>query len=64
VVSGRVDVDYPQLFHIHLPKLAAMGYVEWDRAAGTVRAGDRFAEIAPLLRLIDTHATGLPDGWR
>jgi hypothetical protein len=38
------------LRHQHLPKLQAMGYVEWDSEEGTVRQGDNWAELNPLLR--------------
>ena len=65
IANGGVDpeVVHQQLFHVHLPKLAESGYIEWDRTNDVVRAGDRFGEIAPLLDLIDDHADELPEGW-
>lgn len=52
-----------QIRHVHLPKLEAAGLVEWDREANVLRRGPRFAEIRPLLRLMDDHADELPDDW-
>jgi len=40
------------LRHQHLPKLAAEGYVEWDHERGTLRPGERFHEIEPVLELL------------
>lgn len=39
--------------HVHLPKLADYGYIEWDRDAGLVTKGPRFDEIRPLLEFLD-----------
>lgn len=63
--GGDVDPDvvYQQLFHLHLPKLVGLGFVEWDRTTDVVGPGARFEEIAPLLGLIAANATDLPDGW-
>lgn len=63
--GGDVDPDmvHQHLFHVHLPKLAENGYIEWDRESDVVRAGDRFEEIAPMLELLDAHADELPEGW-
>lgn len=38
------------LYHVHLPKLAAMDVVEWDRDRGTVRYGP----TEPLEELLAT----------
>ncbi|MBX0295528.1 hypothetical protein [Haloarcula nitratireducens] len=44
---------------VHLQKLAAREYVEWDREAETIRRGPNFEEVAPLLELIeDAEAPG------
>ncbi|NIC00136.1 GAF domain-containing protein [Halobacterium sp. R2-5] len=42
----------PQLYHSHLPKLEATGYVDWDRDAGTVAPGPQFDEIEPFLHVL------------
>lgn len=49
--------------HVHLPKLADHGFVDWDREAGVIRTGPNFGEIRPLLELLIEHAEELPDGW-
>lgn len=38
-----------ELHHLHLPKLAEAGFVEWDRHAKYVQRGPRFEEIAHLI---------------
>jgi Ser-tRNA(Ala) deacylase AlaX len=52
-----------ELYHAHLPKLADAGYIEWDEDTHTIRRGQNFEEIAPLLRLMDDHQDELPEGW-
>jgi hypothetical protein len=52
-----------ELFHSHLPKLAESGFIDWDRDTHTIRRGDRFDEIAPLLRLMHDHQDELPADW-
>jgi hypothetical protein len=38
--------------HVHLPKLDAAEYVDWDRETDDVRPGPRFDEIRPLLEVL------------
>ncbi|WP_247730255.1 DUF7344 domain-containing protein [Halovivax limisalsi] len=38
--------------HVHLPKLAEYGYVEWDREADVVTKGPQFDEVRPLLEFL------------
>lgn len=52
-----------RITHVHLPKLADAGYVEWDQTGTEVRTGPRFDEIRPLLRLLHDNADDLPDDW-
>lgn len=48
------------LFHSHLPKLEACGYVSWDREAGTVVRGPDWAAVQPLLETaIDVRTESL-----
>jgi len=51
------------LYHVHLPKLAQAGYVEWDRETGTVRRGPAFDEISGLVDLLSAHDDALPTNW-
>lgn len=50
--------------HFHLPKLTALGFIEWDRENGDVSKGPTFDEIRPLLELLDDHHADLPGDWR
>lgn len=52
-----------QLYHVHLPKLADAGYVDWDGDVDTVRPGRDFDDVVPLLRLLYHHRDELPPGW-
>jgi hypothetical protein len=51
------------LEHVHLPKLADMGFIEWDRESGELSKGPNWEEIAPLLQLMYDHRDELPDEW-
>lgn len=46
------------LYHCHLPKLAANGYVEWDPDSGQIRQGANFDEIAPFLAVVLGYENG------
>lgn len=49
-----------QLYHNHLPKLAAEDLIEWDREAGVVSRGPDFGEIEPLVRLLASNPQVFP----
>ena len=49
--------------HVHLPKLAEAGFIEWDEASHEVAKGEKFDEIRPLLELLDDHSDELPEDW-
>lgn len=54
-----------EMCHKHLPKLADMGLVEWDRRTHEVVKGPRFDEIRPLLSALDlTEETTTEDAGR
>ncbi len=61
--TGYVDRLPVLLHHVHLPRLSAFGYIDWDRDSGTARRGPHFDEIEPLLRLLVAHADELPEDW-
>jgi predicted transcriptional regulator len=49
--------------HVHLPKLADYGIIEWDRETHEVTKGPKFDEIRPLLELLAEHEDELPADW-
>ncbi len=49
--------------HVHLPKPADYGFVDWDEKRQEVSEGREFDEIRPLLELPDAHEDELPDDW-
>lgn len=54
---SHVENNEKLLYHVHLPKLAHAGYIEWDRDSNVVARGPRFREIEPLLDLLKEHST-------
>ncbi|MDS0473536.1 transcriptional regulator [Natrinema sp. 1APR25-10V2] len=49
------DKDLIKKHHVHLPKLAQYGYIEWDREASIVTKGPQFDEIRPLLEFLEAN---------
>ncbi|WP_425433286.1 DUF7344 domain-containing protein [Haloarcula nitratireducens] len=49
-----------ELYHTHLPRLAAVGYIEWNRQADIITHGPEFESIAPFLDLLTDHSGLLP----
>lgn len=45
-------------YHVHLPKLAEYGYIEWNRDAHLVTRGANFDDVRPLLELLDDQRVG------
>jgi hypothetical protein len=67
---GEVTVDsqeYDRLLlgyhHVHLPKLEALGLIDWDSERGEVTRGPAFEEVRPLVELLDSRAEQLPGEW-
>lgn len=56
-------VSLIEMRHRHLPKLVEYGFIEWDEEHNEVKKGPQFAEIRPLLELLDDHEDELPEGW-
>ena len=46
--------------HVHLPKLADYGFVDWDRNEQVITKGPRFDEIEPLLECLEDNRDELP----
>lgn len=67
VVDSDRDADAVErlvtMNHVHLPKLADLGFIEWDSERHEVKKGPNFDEIRPLLELLDAHEDELPDDW-
>jgi hypothetical protein len=59
-VDDPPDAARVALYHVHLPRLAEAGYVEWDRSHGTVRRGPALDEVAPVLRALDDYRDAVP----
>lgn len=53
-----------QMMHTHLPKLEAVGFIEWNRDTNAVRKGSQFDGVRPLLEVLQNHASKLPNDWR
>jgi hypothetical protein len=64
LIGGQAAVDLDTVMrHTHLPKLEAMGFIEWDKDADEISRGPNWNQIAPVLTLIHKHRDELPDGW-
>ena len=56
------DATKIALEHNHLPKLADMGYLQWERDSGMISTGPAWDDIVPLLEVLADHRAKLPDG--
>ncbi len=48
------------LYHVHLPKLADAGFIEWDTERDVVRPGPDYDQIRPVLELLRRNEGDLP----
>ena len=48
------------LIHTHLPKLAELGYIDWNREDRSIRHGPQFDEVAPVLSVLTDNRDRLP----
>ncbi|QSW97934.1 hypothetical protein [Haloterrigena alkaliphila] len=67
-----IDIDSPpdgfdggqgaivERYHVHLPKLADYGFIEWDPQTNVVEEGPRFETIRSVLRLLLENRETLP----
>lgn len=49
--------------HVHLPKLEAYGFIDWDPETHGVSRGRNFDEVRLLLELLADHEDELPQDW-
>lgn len=52
-----------QLHHVHLPLLAEKDLIAWNRDTGTVRRGDDFGAVEPILTALEAHHDALPEDY-
>ncbi|THE65405.1 ArsR family transcriptional regulator [Salinadaptatus halalkaliphilus] len=48
------------LYHTHLPRLADLGLVQWNRETRMVRPGPRFEDITGMLEHCDEYPRAAP----
>ena len=56
---GRDELQI-QFRHNHLPRLEAAGLIDWNRGTDEIVKGPNFAEIQPLLEMIESHYDEFP----
>lgn len=49
------------MYHSHLPKLEAYGFIEWNKDTHEVGKGPRFENIRPLLECVDPRENSRPE---
>ena len=54
-VTERLEV---RLHHLHLPKLEAGGFIDWDRKSNEISPGKRFDAVRPVLTTMVHHDDG------
>jgi DNA-binding transcriptional ArsR family regulator len=52
-----------ELRHVDLPKLAELGFVDWDSETGTIARGRAFPVARACVRSLDEHDDELPIDW-
>lgn len=52
-----------QLHHVHLPLLEENDLVAWDQDTGTVKRGDEFEIVEPILTALEARRDALPDDY-
>lgn len=64
-VRSDASVDHDavrrDLYHNHLPKLAAHEFVEWETDPMVARRGPRFEEVATVVRSLHSTARSIPE---
>lgn len=54
------ELDQVRMHHVHLPKMAAAGYIEHSPDGTSVSPGAAFNEIEPLLKVLSENSEELP----
>lgn len=54
------ELDGLRMHHVHLPKLADAGYIEYSEGGARVSRGDSFEDIEPLLDVLSENEGSLP----
>lgn len=64
-LTGKDELDdgTVNLVHVHLPKSADAGFINWDQERHVVTRGPRFQEIEPVIDLMLAHQDELPANW-
>jgi hypothetical protein len=52
ISSHEPEYEDLLLRHVHLPKLVAHGYIDWNEETWQVTRGPKFDELRPLLRVL------------
>ncbi|WP_339105894.1 ArsR family transcriptional regulator [Haloterrigena salinisoli] len=52
-----------EMYHNHLPRLEAAGFIEWKQEQHRVVRGPKFDQIEPVLELFAENADELPVEW-
>lgn len=53
-----------ELVHVHLPKLAEFGFIDWQVGDRVADPGPRWGDVEPILSVIHGHLTELPPTLR
>ena len=63
VDADKRDALQLEYYHVHLPLLEQMGFIEWNQENQQIKRGPNYDEIRPLLELLVDHEDELPDEW-
>ena len=50
-----------ELLHRHLPKLADLGFIEWETEPFVASRGPQFDEVAAVMDAVQANASDIPD---
>lgn len=61
--EDETNTQIVKMHHVHLPKLADYGFIDWNQETHEVTKGPNFGKIDPLLKLLADHEDDLPEIW-